>query len=145
MSRKVHVKDDENCFIEETTEKIEHFYKDWYRFVFKENVLHVAIGMILASSFQKLVNSMVVDIITPVIIGFGVGTHTENLFLILDNGNTKNITYITVEDAKKDGAVTLNYGIFINVFVNLIFVSLCLYTLLRFVAYFRNKHINNKD
>ena len=64
MSRKVHVKDDENCFIEETTEKIEHFYKGWYQFAFKENVLHVAIGMILASSFQKLVNSMVVDIIT---------------------------------------------------------------------------------
>lgn len=56
------------------------------------------------------------------------------MFVILSKGNSHNTTYITVEDAKNDGAVTLNYGIFISVFTNLIFISICLYFILRIIA-----------
>ena len=115
------------------TNKIKNLYKGWKKFAFKDDILNIAIGMILATSFKNVVNSMVVDILMPVIIGLGVGTNTNNLFVILVNGPS-NITYITLESAKKDGAVTLNYGIFINIFTDLIFVTLFLYMILKIIS-----------
>ncbi len=116
---------------------VKKFYKGWKQFAFKENVLHIAIGMIMASSFQKLVSSMVVDIIMPILIGIGVGSHSENLFTVLSQGKTDNATYNTPNQAKEDGAVTLNYGIFINTFVNLLFVSFCLYLVLQIISFIK--------
>ena len=118
---------------------VKKFYKGWKQFAFKENVLHIAIGMIMASSFQKLVSSMVVDIIMPILIGIGVGSHSENLFTVLSQGKTDNATYNTPKQAKEDGAVTLNYGIFINTFVNLLFVSFCLYLVLQIISLIKKK------
>jgi large conductance mechanosensitive channel len=118
---------------------VKKFYKGWKQFAFKDNVIHIAIGMIMASSFQKLVGSMVVDIIMPILIGIGVGTQSENLFAVLSHGKTENVTYITPKQAKEDGAVTLNYGIFINTFVNLLFVSFCLYLVLQIISFIKKK------
>lgn len=137
MSRKVGIVNDavngvlSNTVIDDVANEIE----GWKQFVFKKDILNVSIGMIMATTFGRVVNSMVVDIITPLLIGFGTETNVENLFLILKHGNTYNVTYVTVEDAKEDNAVTLNYGIFINMITNLIFVSLCLYTVIRSYAY----------
>ena len=120
--------------LENVTTDLKKFYKGWKHFVFKENVIHIAIGMIMANYFQQVTKSLVNDIIMPLFFGLGFGTHTENMFVILSKGNSNNATYITTEDAKNDGAVTLNYGIFISVFTNLIFISICLYFILRLIA-----------
>ena len=140
MSRKIlpneTFNDIEDDIINVTTD-IKKFYKGWKQFVFKENVLHIAIGMIMATYFQKVTQSIVNDIIMPLFFGIGFGTNTENLFIILSEGNTRNVTYITIEDAKNDGAVTLNYGMFISIFTNLIFISVFLYLLLRLLARFK--------
>jgi len=141
MSRKVGIVNDVNDVIKEicdvtgdVTDEIEENYKGWKNFAFKKDVINISIGMIMAMTFQTVVNSMVVDIITPLIIGYGIGTRVENMFLVLKQGNTYNVTYVTVEGAKEDNAVTLNYGIFINTFSNLVFASLFLYTLIRTYA-----------
>ncbi len=147
MSRKVGIVNDVNDVINEiwdvtgnVTDEIEENYKGWKKFAFKKDVLTVSIGMIMAMTFQTVVNSMVVDIITPLIIGYGIGTRVENMFLVLKQGNTYNVTYVTVEDAKEDDAVTLNYGLFINMLSNLVFVSLFLYTLIRSYACCKRKN-----
>ena len=88
--------------------------------------------MIIANSFKNVVKSLVVDIITPCLIGFGVGSNTEDLFFILRDGSS-NITYNTLQQAKDNGAVTLNYGLFIQVFIDLIFVSIILYLMMRLI------------
>jgi large conductance mechanosensitive channel len=111
--------------------KIKKLYSGWKKFAFRDNIINVAIGMIIATSFKNVVKSLIEDIITPCLIGFGVGTNTENLFIILRHGNNVNITYITLNEAREDGAVTINYGLFIHVFLNLIFVSFILYLLLK--------------
>lgn len=122
----------------------EHFYTGWKKFVFKENIINIAVGMIIARSFKNTVNSMVVDIIMPIIIGFGVGSNVEDLFIVLKAGkNNINNTYITLKDAKEDGAVTINYGLFINIFFDLIFVTLCLYIALRTTYRIKDK-VNKK-
>ena len=119
--------------IEESKKKIKNFYNDWRSFAFKDDIINIAVGMIIAASFKNVINSMVIDIIMPILLGIGVGSHTENLFTILVDGKSGNKTYITLEDAKKDGAVTLNYGLFINVFIDLLFVSLFLYIFLKII------------
>tara|TARA_X000000950_G_C13811674_1_gene617918 strand:+ start:376 stop:1002 length:627 start_codon:yes stop_codon:yes gene_type:complete len=123
---------------------VEIFYNGWKRFVFKDSIINIAVGMIIAKSFKNTVNSVVVDIIMPLIIGFGVGANVHDLFLVLVDGEEKkkqdsNITYITLDDAKRDGAVTLNYGLFINILFDLIFVTLCLYTALKIFDRFKKK------
>ena len=112
--------------------KIDVFYSGWRKFAFKDDIINIAIGMIIATSFKNLVNSLVVDIITPCLIGFGVGANTEDLFIILREGSS-NETYNTLTKAKEDGAVTLNYGLFIHVFIDLIFVSIILYLMMRLI------------
>lgn len=111
-----------------TKNKVGKFYKGWKRFVFKENIVNVAVGMIMAHSFKNTANSLVVDIMMPLILGFGVGANVEDLFIVLKDGNNiNNKSYVTLLDAQNDGAVTLNYGKFINIFIDLIFVTVCLY------------------
>jgi len=113
-------------------EKVNKLYNGWRNFAFKDDIINIAVGMIVAASFKNLVNSLVVDIITPCLIGFGVGTNTEDLFVILRAGSD-NRTYNTLQQAKDDGAVTLNYGLFLHVFIDLIFVSIILYLIMRFI------------
>lgn len=122
-------------------ENVEVFYTGWKTFVFKESIINIAVGMIVATSFKNTVNSLVVDMIMPLIVGFGVQANVHDLFVVLVYGEHKlqNSTYITLEEAKKDGAVTLNYGLFINIFFDLIFVTLCLYTSLKLIYKIKKK------
>ncbi len=113
-------------------EGVNKLYNGWRNFAFKDDIINIAIGMIIATSFKNLVKSLVIDIITPGLIGFGVGTNTEDLFVILRSGSN-NRTYNTLQQAKDDGAVTLNYGLFIQVFIDLIFVSIILYLIMSFI------------
>lgn len=132
----------------------EDFYHGWKKFVFKDSIINIAVGMIVAASFKNTVNSLVVDIIMPLIIGFGVKANVHDLFVVLVDGENKpeNKTYITLEEAKKDGAVTVNYGSFINIFFDLIFVTLCLYMSLKVIHKVKNnvkknikKLLSNKE
>ena len=118
---------------------IEQFYKGWRSFAFKDNIINVAIGMIIATSFKAVVNSFVIDIIMPLLIGLGAQTNVPNLFIVLVKGKNYNGTYNTLEQAKNDGAVTLNYGIFIHVFCDLIMVSLLLFIFMKIINKIKNK------
>jgi len=112
--------------------KVNKLYYGWRHFAFKDDIINIAIGMIIANSFKNVIKSLVVDIITPCLIGFGVGTNTEDLFIILRKGPS-NETYNTLQQAKEDSAVTLNYGLFLHVFIDLIFVSIILYLTIRLI------------
>ena len=109
---------------------VKEVYRGWRNFVFKDDIANVAIGMIIATSFKNVVKSLIIDILMPCLIGVGVGSNTEDLFLILKRGPS-NTTYITLKQAKEDGAVTLNYGLFLHVFIDLLFVSFVLYMLMK--------------
>ena len=78
-------------------DNVEDFYHGWKKFVFKDSIINIAVGMIVATSFKNTVNSLVVDIIMPIIIGFGVKSNVHDLFIVLVNGEhkSKNETYIT--------------------------------------------------
>ena len=122
-----------NKEIHDVEKKLKSFYNGWKAFAFKDNIINVAIGMIIATSFKMLVNSLVSDIIMPIFIGIGAKSNTLDLFIILVPGRSHNTTYYTLKDAQNDGAVTLNYGNFIHNFCNLIIISLLLYLIIKFI------------
>ena len=144
------IRDELEEHVDEAQARVRKFYGGWKSFAFKDDITNVAIGMIIATSFKNVVRSLIVDIFMPLLIGFGAGVNTENLFIILRDGKT-NTSYVTLEDAKNDGAVTLNYGLFLHVFIDLIFVSVVLYLFMKFLNRIKKeisqeiKRIENKD
>jgi len=90
------------------------------------NVLDLAIGVIIGGAFGKIVTSFVKDIIMPPI-GLLLGNvDFANLFINLSGGK-----YATLVDAQAAGAVTLNYGAFLNTIVDFIIVAFVIFLLVR--------------
>ena len=87
-------------------------------FVARGNVVDLAIGIIIGVAFTGVVNSLVKDVINP-LIGVAVGgVDFSNIFVAL-NGQD----YPTLDAAQKAGAPTLNIGLFINAIINFLIIA----------------------
>jgi len=108
------------------------FFKDFLKFINKGNVIDLATGVVIGAAFTKIVNSIVDDLFSP-IIGLATGKvdFTET-FAVLKAGNKTK--YSTREEAKNDGAVTLNYGNFLQTLINFIIVGFCVYLVVKLVS-----------
>ncbi len=96
--------------------------KEFKEFAMRGSVIDLAVGVVIGAAFGKIVTSLVDDIIMPPI-GRLVG-HVDfsNLFVTLSEAH-----YDTLADAKKAGAATLNYGIFLNNVVNFLIVAFAIF------------------
>ena len=104
--------------------------KEFKAFVMRGNVLDLAVAFILGGAFGTIVKSLVDDIIMPPI-GLALGkVDFKNLFAVLKEG-TPAAPYASLADAQKAGAVTLNYGIFINTIIDFAIVSFAVFLLVR--------------
>ncbi len=105
-------------------------FKEFKEFAVKGNVIDMAVGIIIGAAFGTIVNSLVADIIMPPI-GLLLGkVDFANLFFILKEG-TVLPPYATVADAKKAGAVTLNYGLFLNTITSFLIVAFSVFLLVK--------------
>lgn len=105
-------------------------FKEFKEFAVKGNVVDMAVGIIIGAAFGTIVNSLVADIIMPPI-GLLLGkVDFANLFLVLKDG-TVPPPYATVADAKKAGAVTLNYGLFLNTITSFLIVAFSVFLLVK--------------
>ena len=104
--------------------------KEFKEFALKGNVLDLAIGVIIGAAFGKIVDSLVKDIIMPPIGLLTGGRDFNNMFAVLKEGATAG-PYATVEAATKAGAVTLNYGLFINTIIVFLIVAFVLFLLVK--------------
>ena len=105
--------------------------KEFKTFIMRGNVLDLAIGVIIGGAFGKIVASLVADILNP-IIGLALGrVDFANLFIAL-NGQT----YATIADAKKAGAPTINYGLFINSVIEFVIVAFVIFMIIKQVNRF---------
>jgi large conductance mechanosensitive channel len=104
--------------------------KEFKAFVMRGNVLDLAVGIIIGASFGTIVKSLVDDVIMPPI-GLALGNvDFANLFLLLKPG-LKAPPYTTVADAQAAGAVTINYGNFVNNVVTFIIVAFVVFLIVR--------------
>ncbi|MEJ5250636.1 MAG: large conductance mechanosensitive channel protein MscL [Chthonomonadetes bacterium] len=100
--------------------------EEFKKFAMRGNMIDLAVGFILGGAFSTIVTSLVNDIIMPPI-GLVLGkVDFSNLFI-----NLSGTPYATLEEAKRAGAATINYGLFINAVVNFLIVSFALFLLIR--------------
>lgn len=106
-------------------------FKEFKEFAMRGNVLDMAVGIIIGGAFGPIVGSMVNDLMMPPI-GLALGNvDFSNLFILIKEGTKAAAPYASLADAKAAGAVTINYGMFINSVVSFIIVAFCVFLLVR--------------
>ena len=105
-------------------------FKEFREFAVKGNAVDMAVGIIIGAAFGAIVNSLVVDIITPPIAVVMGSVDFSNQFFVLKDANGTGV-YHTLSEAKKAGAVTLNYGVFLNSMINFLIVAFATFFLVR--------------
>jgi large conductance mechanosensitive channel len=108
--------------------------KDFRDFALKGSVIDLAIGVVVGAAFGKIVDSLVTDILMPPIGVLTGGIDFANKFLTL-----KGPSLPTLEAAKEAGAVTLNYGLFINATITFLIVALAMFLVMKRVVALRKK------
>src|SRR5512146_649249 len=104
--------------------------KEFKEFAMRGNVMDMAVGIIIGAAFGSIVGTLVSDVIMPPI-GLLLGNvDFSNLFAVLKEGTAPG-PYATVAAAKAAGAVTLNYGLFLNTVVNFLIVAFAVFFLVR--------------
>jgi large conductance mechanosensitive channel len=101
-------------------------FKEFKEFAMRGNVLDMAVGIIIGAAFGKIVTSFVADILMPPISLLMGNIDIASKFIDLTGQNLQ-----TLEAAKKVGAATLNYGIFINTIIDFLFVAFAVFMLVR--------------
>jgi large conductance mechanosensitive channel len=101
-------------------------WREFRDFAMRGNVIDLAVGIIIGAAFTTIVNSLVNDLIMPplgLLIG---GIDFSNFFLTLKGGS-----FPTLEAAKAAGAVTMNYGLFINAVIRFVIVAFAIFLLVK--------------
>ena len=107
--------------------------KEFKSFAMRGNVIDLAVGVIIGASFGKIVSSLVEDVIMPPL-GVLLGkVDFSNMFFVLAGDGT----YASVSAAKAAGAVTLNYGLFINTIVQFMIVSFAIFMVIKQINRFK--------
>ncbi|SNR93013.1 large conductance mechanosensitive channel [Methylobacillus rhizosphaerae] len=106
-------------------------FKEFKAFAMRGNVVDMAVGIIIGAAFGSIVKSLVDDVIMPPI-GLLLGNvDFSNLFFVLKDGAEVASPYASVAAAQAAGAVTLNYGVFINAIVSFLIVAFAVFLLIR--------------
>jgi large conductance mechanosensitive channel len=103
---------------------------EFKKFAVRGNVVDMGVGIIIGAAFGKIVDSLVKDLIMPPI-GLLLGkVDFANLFFVLREGAAAG-PYLSVDAAQKAGAVTINYGAFINICISFLIVAFAVFLLIR--------------
>jgi len=112
--------------------------KEFKEFAVKGNVVDMAVGIIIGAAFGTIVKSLVADVIMPPI-GLLLGNvDFANLFIVLKDAAVPG-TYATLAEAHAAGAVTLNYGLFINTIISFLIVAFAIFILIKNINKLKRK------
>jgi large conductance mechanosensitive channel len=100
--------------------------KDFKAFILRGNVVDMAVGLIIGAAFGAIVTSLVKDIIMPPIGLVLGGIDFANMAIVLKSGAPAG-PYPTLADAQAAGAVTMNYGLFINTVIAFLVIALVVF------------------
>jgi large conductance mechanosensitive channel len=105
--------------------------KAFKEFAMRGNVIDLAVGIIIGGAFGTIVKSLVDDVIMPPI-GLALGNvDFADLFLLLKAGSKAAPPYATLAEAQAAGAVTVNYGLFVNAVITFLIVAFAVFMLVR--------------
>lgn len=102
------------------------FIDEFKKFIMRGNVIDMAVGVIIGGAFQGIVNSLVKDVVMPVITTITGGIDFQNWFISLDGSH-----YATLAQAQEAGASTLNYGVFITAVIQFLIMAFVIFCLVK--------------
>jgi large conductance mechanosensitive channel len=100
--------------------------QEFKQFAMRGNVIDMAVGVIIGSAFGKIVSSFTNDVLMPPIGALLGKVDFTNLYL-----NMSGTPYASLADAKKAGAATINYGLFLNTVIDFLIVALVLFLMIQ--------------
>lgn len=109
--------------------------QEFKEFAMRGNVLDLAIGLVIGSAFTPIVDTLVNGIIMPPIGLLLGGADFSDLFLVLQSGDPMG-PYASLAMAQEAGAVTVNYGAFINTLVTFVVVVFAMFLLVKMINRF---------
>jgi large conductance mechanosensitive channel len=109
-------------------------WREFREFAMRGNVIDLAVGIIIGAAFTTIVNSLVNDLIMPPL-GLAIGgIDLSNFFVTLKGGS-----YPSIEAAKAAGAVTMNYGLFVNAVIRFVIVAFAIFILVKQINRFKKE------
>lgn len=115
------------------------FVNEFREFAVRGNVVDMAVGIIVGGAFGTIAKSLVNDVIMPPVGLLLQGVEFKDLFIVLKQGAAPG-PYATLADAQSAGAVTINYGLFINSIVTFLIVALAIFFLVRVINRVRREN-----
>ncbi len=109
-------------------------------FIMRGNVMDMAVGVIIGAAFQSIVNSLVNDVIMPVITLITGGIDFTNWFISLDGSH-----YATLAAAQEAGAATLNYGVFITSVIQFLIMAFVIFMIVKGMNTIESKVEHKED
>lgn len=106
------------------------FVKEFKEFISKGNVMDLAVGVIIGGTFTKIVNSVVNDILNPIVALLVGRTNFANMFVVLNGDGTE---YKTLEAATEAGVSVLAYGNLIQVIIDFLITAICIFLIVKAV------------
>ncbi|HEY0783367.1 MAG TPA: large conductance mechanosensitive channel protein MscL [Thermoanaerobaculia bacterium] len=114
-------------------------WKEFREFTTRGNVVDLAIGILIGGAFAPIAKSLVDDVFMPPL-GLVLGNvDFKNFFILLKAGAKDPGPYATVDAAKAAGAVTLNYGLFLNAILTFLVIAFIAFLIVRAVNAMRRK------
>ena len=107
---------------------------DFQAFIMRGNVVDLAVGIIIGAAFTTIVQSLVKDVFNPVIGLLTGGVDFSELFLTIKGEHAASLAA-----AKAAGAVTINYGLFLNAVIQFVIVAFVVFWLVRAMSRFVSK------
>jgi large conductance mechanosensitive channel len=105
--------------------------KDFKAFIMRGSVVDLAVGVIIGAAFGSIVKSLVDDVLMPPIGLATGGIDFANKFVVLKEGAKAAAPYASLAEAKAAGAVTVNYGLFVNQTVTFLIVAACVFLIVK--------------
>jgi len=113
--------------------------KEFKEFAVRGNVVDMAVGIIIGGAFGTIVKSLVADVLMPPIGLMLGGIDFANFFAVLREGADVAGPYASLADAQAAGAVTINYGLFINGIISFLIVAWAVFLLVRGINNLKRK------
>ena len=110
-------------------------FKEFKEFAMKGNVMDMAIGIIIGAAFGKIVSSFVADVLMPPLGLLMGGADFSNKFITLSGAGP----FETLEAAKNAGAVTMNYGLFLNTVIDFVIIAFAIFIMVKQINRLKRK------
>jgi large conductance mechanosensitive channel len=106
-------------------------FKEFKEFAMRGNVVDMAVGIVIGAAFGTIIKSLVSDVIMPPIGMLMSGVDFSDMFMVLKEGADAAAPYLSLQAAKDAGAVTLNYGAFINTVISFLIVAFAIFMVIK--------------